>query len=89
MCVARRVPLTDKRVDGQCEHRVEQARRFLSASRVQSPRTGGGDHADAEEEEGREEEALGHIDYVGRRGRAALPQKCLPLLQRSAVTALT
>ncbi len=44
MCVARRVPLTDKRVDGQCEHRVEQARRFLSESRFQSPQTGGGDH---------------------------------------------
>ena len=82
MCVARRVPLTDKRVDGQCEHRVEQARRFLSASRVQSPRTGGGDHSDAEEEEGREEEALSHVVYVERRGRAALPQECLFPLQR-------
>src|SRR5207237_8634868 len=81
MCVARRVPLTDKRVDGQCDHRVEQARRFLSASRVQSPRTGGGDHSDAEEEEGREEEALSAGAYVERRGRAALPQGCLLPLQ--------
>jgi len=44
MSVVRRALLTDKRVDGQCEHRVEQARRFLSESRFQSPQTGGGDH---------------------------------------------
>src|SRR2546421_10817801 len=94
MCVARRVPLTDKRVDGQCEHRVEQARRFLSESRFQSPRTGGGDQQDAEEEEGREEEALSHVVYVERRGRAALPQDCLFPLQttrcyRADITART
>src|SRR5437773_3951262 len=81
--VGRRAPLTEKGLDRQCEYRVEKARRFLSRSRFQSSRTGGGDHRHAEEEEGREEEALGQIAYVGRRGRAALPQECLPLLQRS------
>ena len=83
MSVVRRALLTDKQVDRQCEHRVEQARRFLSKSRFQSPRTGGGDRSDAEEEEGREEEALSHVVYVERRGRAALPQECLFPLQRT------
>src|SRR5213593_2841110 len=83
MCVARLALLTDTRVDRQCEYRVKKARRFLSESRFQSPRTGGGDRRDAEEEEGREEEeALGHVVYVERRGRAALPQECLFPLQR-------
>jgi len=51
---------------------------------------GGGDHRNAEEEEGREEEALDHVDYVGRRGRAALPRS-VPLLRYKSppVTALT
>src|SRR5436309_6961802 len=90
MCVARLALLTDTRVDRQCEYRVEKARRFLSESRFQSPRTGGGDHRDAEEEEGREEEALGHVVYVERRGRAALPQ-AVPLhcYKGPAATALT
>src|SRR2546430_3302698 len=83
MSVGRRAPLTERRVHRQCEYRVKKARRFLSRSRFQSSRTGGGDHRHAEEEEGRKEEALGHIDYVGRRGRSALPKECLPLLQRS------
>src|SRR3989442_693596 len=77
--VARLMLLTDKRLDRQCEYRVEKARRFLSQSRFQRPRTEGGDHTDAEEEEGRKEEALDHVVYVERRGRAALPQVCLPL----------
>ena len=77
--VARLMLLTDKRLDRQCEYRVEKARRFLSQSRFQRPRTEGGDHPDAEEEEGRKEEALDHVVYVERRGRAALPQVCLPL----------
>ena len=77
--IARLMLLTDKRLDRQCEYRVEKARRFLSQSRFQRPRTEGGDHPDAEEEEGRKEEALDHVVYVERRGRAALPQVCLPL----------
>ncbi len=82
--------LTDNRVDGQCVYRVEKARRFLSQSRFQSPRTGGGDHRDAEEEEGREEEALDQIAYVERRGRAALPQAVLLHRYKGpAATALT
>jgi hypothetical protein len=78
MFVALHATLTDKRVDRQCEYRVEKARRFLSRSRYQSSRTGGGDYQDAEEEEGRKEEALSNMAYVGRRGRAALPQECRP-----------
>jgi hypothetical protein len=77
--VARLALLTDNRVDRQCGYRVDKARRFLSQSRFQSQRTEGGDHPDAEEEEGRKEEALNDVVYVERRGRAALPQVCLPL----------
>jgi hypothetical protein len=67
--------LTERGVHRQCEHRVTKTRRFLSRSRVQSSRTEGGDHRDAKEEEGRKEKALGHIRYVERRGRAALPSR--------------
>jgi hypothetical protein len=69
-------------VDRQCDYRVEKARRFLSRSRFQSSRTGGGDYRNAEEEEGRKEEALGHVAYVERRGRAALPQGMSPFVTK-------
>jgi hypothetical protein len=42
----------------------------------------GGDHRDAQEEEGRKEKALGHIGYVERRGRAALPQGMSPFVTK-------
>jgi hypothetical protein len=89
MFVALRAALTDKRVDRQCEYRVEKTRRFLSRSRFQSSRTGGGDHRNAEEEEGRKEEALSNIAYVERRGRAALPQNVAFRYKVAPATALT
>src|SRR5438128_11192893 len=82
MSVGRRAPLTERRVHRQCEYRVKKARRFLSRSRFQSSRTGGGDHRHDEEEEGRKEEALGHIDYEGRRAREELQPDCRSSLQR-------